>query len=152
MSLKIPAMPFSFDEHADQLIVMMRPQDFLRLAAPIADRIPSRERRSAIAAVLDAGGILATLPDLEIEIHDNEGYVIHHDGRHRAIELRERGFDLMPVHLMLEGGSLEKLRRIYPELHDEDEEYPGFDEDSLEERMNPVPPSVFIIPPEEVKA
>lgn len=152
MMSEAPAMPFNLDEHADQLIVMMRPQDFLRLAAPIAERIPSRERRGAIAAVLDAGGTLATLPELELEIHDNEGYVIHHDGRHRAIELRERGFDLMPVHLMLEGGSLETLRRIHPELHDEGEDYPGFDEDSLEERMRPVPPSVFTIPPEGSKA
>ena len=146
-----PAMPFSLDEHADQLIVMMRPQDFLRLAAPIAKRISSRERRDAIAAVLDAGGTLATIPELELEIHDSEGYVIHHDGRHRAIELRERGFDLMPVHLMLEGGSLDTLRHIHPELHDEGEDYPGFDEDSLEEKMRPVLPSVFIIPLEGPK-
>ena len=51
-----------------------------------------------------------------------------------------------------EGGSLETLRRIHPELHDEGEDYPGFDEDSLEEKMRPVLPSVFTIPPEGSKA
>ena len=147
MTTDAASLPFDLAAASDDLVAMIRPQDFLRLAAPIAERIPSRERRDAIAEVLDAGGILSTLPELEIEMHGREGYVIHHDGRHRAIELRERGHALMPVRIMIEGGSIADLKCIHPELHEEDEEYPGFDEDSLEEKMRPVPPSVLVRPP-----
>lgn len=144
MTTDAASIPFALDEHQDQLIVMMRPHDFLRLAAPIAECIPSDERRRAIAEVLDSGGTLETLPELELDVHDNEGYVIHHDGRHRAMELQHRGFSAMPVRLILEDGSLETLTRIHPELHDEGEEYPGFDEDSLDEKTRPVSPAVFM--------
>jgi len=137
-------MPFALPEDAHASIVMMHPSDFLRLAAPIAARIPSSERRKIIAGVLDAGGLLATLPELEVEIEGDDGYVRTHDGRHRALELLERGFTTMPVHLILEGGDLEDVKHLYPQMHDDDDDYPGLDEDALWEKAEPIGPDVIL--------
>lgn len=140
------SMPFVLPDDAHGPVVMMHPSDFLRLAAPIAARIPSSERRKVIAGVLDAGDLLATIPELEVEIEGDDGFVRMHDGRHRALELLKRGFTTMPVHLIIEGGELDEVKRLYPQMHDDDDDYPGFDEDSLSEKAEPIGPDVILRP------
>jgi len=128
-------------------IAFMHPADFLCLAAPVAERIDSSGRTAAVQALMDAGETFSSLPVLEINLDGEDGYVQAHDGRHRAMEILSRGGALMPVVLeVLDGETgapadpvdLEHLRLLHPQPHDEDDSYPGFDEEALEERLMPL--------------
>ena len=123
-------------------IALMNPRDFLRLAPPIASRIKSKKRRRAIAKALDKSLYLHSIPYLILDIMGPDAFVVSHDGRHRALELASRGINEMPVVIEFENGTpsdFDHISRIYPEPHDEDEEYPGYDEESLDDKLKPVP-------------
>lgn len=128
-------------------VALMHPLDFLRLASPVAARIDSAGRTEVVRALMDGGEAFSSVPCLEIAIDGDDAYVQAHDGRHRAMEILARGGTLIPV--LLEARSLEDdvpaaredldaLRLIHPQPHEEDDDYPGLDEEALEERLSPL--------------
>lgn len=143
--------PFHRDAIDDTLgsavLVLMSPDDFLRLASPISSRIDSVGRSTTIRKAMDTMTPLAALPCLEFEIDETEAWVTRHDGRHRAMELRGRGFSLIPVWVECETGEtgLRGIDAIHPQPHDEDEDYPGFDEDDLDARCTPIDASEIFV-------
>jgi len=127
-------------------VALMRVEDFLRLAAPVSTRIDSASRFAAIDACLAAGTPFATPLELILEFDEDDGEtrMNSHDGRHRAMRLAGR-VDLVPVHIVMEGFAgdppadvWDRLDVIHPEPHDDDDEYPGFDDDELWARQDPV--------------
>lgn len=114
---------------SNNLVVMMRPRDFLYLASPIPLRVDSAGRTRAIRSALNGGSRLETVPWLNVEIIDGEAVVHAHDGRHRSMELERRGFDLIPVLIVIDDWDGETVRDflsarvIHPQPADEDEDY-----------------------------
>lgn len=144
-----PFAPSAFENaSSNECLCLISPSDFLRLAAPIAARIPSRERTAAIREALNQNIPLDAIPALELSVDGTAASVTRHDGRHRAKELAQRGFALMPVLLTFDGcdpADLAHALKLYPEPHDEDEAYPGHDEDSLGDRLAPLDMSCIIL-------
>lgn len=128
------------DLEENDRIVLMSPVDFLRLAAPVSSRIASRERTIAIRSAMTAGIALESLPFLEIEGGDQDAWIMCHNGRHRAMELRDLGHAVIPVVMT---GTIVDLDRslgtvLHAQPHDDEDDYPGHDDESLEERMTPM--------------
>lgn len=128
-------------------LALMHPRDFLRLASPVSDRIDGAGRTATVRGLLDAGTPFASWPDLILDVEGERAFVMGHDGRHRAMELLERGCHLMPVVLTVEdtgepdrdpAAAVAGLRVLHPQPHDEDDAYPGWDEEALEDRLEPV--------------
>lgn len=127
--------------HQSEILCLMDPVAFLRLASPISARIDSRKRTQGIRRTLDRNVGLRTLPCLELQIDGVEASVTGHDGRHRAMELADRGHSLIPVLLCFEDCEAEDfghVNALHPQPHDDDEEYPGYDEDDLDDRERPM--------------
>ena len=71
------------------------PNDFLRLASFLKGEPNHSARR-----VFNQGGPFCGLPFFRLQKVSSEFYrVCHHDGRHRAIVLRDNGYETMPVRL-----------------------------------------------------
>ncbi len=118
------------DDHELVGIVLMPPRDFLKLAAPIAARIDSAGRINEIERCLDGGVPFETLPELRLSIQDEDAFIEMHDGRHRALCLRDRGVSLMPILLFDEermpgdpSFDWSEISHLYPQGGDDDEEY-----------------------------
>lgn len=121
-------------------IVEMSPATFLRLAPPIASRINSYLRRQEISHAIDGGTPLETLPYLNLTIYEGQAYVEEHDGRHRALEFAARGATSIPVLVEFTepNVALTPIKAIHPQAHDEDDEYPGLDEEDLDRKLRPI--------------
>lgn len=134
---------------ATSSIVLMSPEDFLRLASPMSSRIDTVGRLGSIREALDTGTPLAAILLLEVSIDGDEAVVLRHDGRHRAMELRDRGYSLVPVEIQIEddGEDISAAEIVHPQSHDEDEDYPGYDEDDLDARRTPVDASTVFLHP-----
>jgi hypothetical protein len=134
-------------------IAIMEILEFLRVAPPIPIRITTAHREKGVQAILDAGEGWATLPILCLEFDKdiNTAYIVEHDGRHRAKVLLDRGVQTIPVMVFTEGrhnAAFEPTGRpfaIYPQQHDDDEDYPGMDEAALEARQLPVMSNVVFL-------
>lgn len=122
-------------------IALMRPSDFLRLAAPIAARIDTAGRAASVRRAHSRGMPFSSLPELVLDVDGGAAYVVAHDGRHRARRLLEAGAGAMPVVLSLEPADLDgfpEIGFIHPQPHDDDDDYPGWSDDDLNERQVPV--------------
>jgi hypothetical protein len=82
-----------------ETVAMVDPEEFLALAAPTE---PDADKLEAVREALDAGVLWSDIPYLVIGPADEEGVakVTGHEGRHRAMVLREEGVRWMPVRLM----------------------------------------------------
>ena len=125
-------------------VALMRVTDFLRLCPPAAARIPSDERLAVIDGLLEAGTPFATPLELILEVDEDQTCVMSHDGRHRAQRLADL-VTYVPVHVVVEDSYgphpdnvLATLGDIFPEPHDEDENYPGWEPGELDDRLEPV--------------
>jgi len=68
--------------------------EFLKLAKKLTGRgIPTSEK------VLASGRQLDSIPQLKVESEGAISQVIGHEGRNRALSLKKRGFDTMPVEI-----------------------------------------------------
>jgi len=141
-------------------IVLMRPADFLAMAAPV----PARGLESSEDEIWEAVGAgddgrkleslptltLAFTPRRDIELGhelDLEARVIDQDGRLRASVLSDAGAELIPVALLVDpeaspapGGIDQLLQQtafIYPGQYDEDEVYDA-DPEGYERRQKPM--------------
>jgi hypothetical protein len=129
-------------------ISLVDPEIFLRLASPVSERIARERRSEAVEAVLDAGTPFSSIPELLFTAYDDgTAAVFGHEGRHRAMALRDRGVREIPVLLLPEyylgdgsgfSGSLEAIEKIYPQSHDDDESY-DLDAGELNDRLDPLP-------------
>jgi len=79
------------------LLVELPIDDYLRLAEDVGE--PVADKLKGINDALDSGEKLSDIPYLQI---NKEGSVTAHEGRHRAIALRKRGFKTIPVVLRSE--------------------------------------------------
>ena len=74
-------------------LIDMPISDFLKMAEYTAG---SPEKAATVKSVLESGKKFDDLPYLNV---DAAGKVYGHEGRHRAMELQNRGYDTMPVQL-----------------------------------------------------
>ena len=84
----------------DIVIVLMHPLDFLKLASPISSRIASQARCHVVHDLLRDGTPFSSLCTLGLDVDDDDettGYVMAHDGRHRAMVLARQGVTAIPV-------------------------------------------------------
>ena len=73
------------------------PNDFLRLASFL-----NREPNDAARRIFNQGVPFCSLPFFELNRISSEFYrVCKHDGRHRAMVLRDNGYETMPVRLQV---------------------------------------------------
>jgi hypothetical protein len=84
-------------------LVEMPVDDFLRLAEHLD--VPSPSKQQTVKDVLDRGDKFETLPHLGFT-HDGAGnaHVVSHEGRHRALALKELGVTHIPVNLISQSG------------------------------------------------
>lgn len=81
--------------HSRTKVVMMNIDDFLKLVPPL-EKI---EKKTA-GDIVKSGGKLNSLPLLRYELRDgNIAKVVDHEGRHRALALKEAGYTEMPVEI-----------------------------------------------------
>jgi len=74
----------------------IKPEDFLRLAT----FLKKEDERSRARDAFNKGVQFCTLPFLRLKKISSEVYrVDKHNGRHRAIVLRDNGYEIMPVRL-----------------------------------------------------
>lgn len=84
-------------------LIEMGIDDFLRLASDFAVG-PDKESLDRIRKSLDQGEFLKEIPFLSVKPDPNgKAVVTGHEGRHRALVLKERGYTTMPVLLRSEG-------------------------------------------------
>jgi hypothetical protein len=86
-------------------VVYMHPNEFLKMAEGLHNG-PSQDKISGIHQAVSSGVRLDAIPELKFD-HDGNGTatVIGHDGRHRAIYLRDNhGVTQIPVRLVSVGG------------------------------------------------
>jgi len=93
------------------MIVEMSPDDYIAFAEPIKG--DDAKRHKDLGAKIESGDIkkFETIPSLLLrKMEDgNDMKVYGHDGRHRAILMKEYGFAKIPVSLYLENASWERL-------------------------------------------
>lgn len=94
------ALEETADPMAKERLVYMKLDDFLNSATKI-DK-PREEKIKNIKEALDNNIPLDDIPYLIIrtDSKNKRGQVVGHEGRHRAMVLKERGYDYMPVRLM----------------------------------------------------
>jgi hypothetical protein len=94
------ALEETADPLAKERLVYMKLDDFLNSATKI-DK-PREEKIKSIKEALDNNIPLDDVPYLIIrtDSKNKRGQVIGHEGRHRAMVLKEMGYDYMPVRLM----------------------------------------------------
>lgn len=103
-----------------QHLIYMSPDEFLQMAERIEEAVPSKQE--TVEGVLSKSSKFDSIPFLAFE-HDGKGQakVVGHEGRHRAMSLKERGVTRMPVMLHSQGkdairwseqGNLKNLDRI----------------------------------------
>ena len=90
--------PTAFDDiegfKSRSKIVEMGIDEFLKLAKKLTGRgIPTSEK------VLASGRRLDSIPQLKVESEGAISQVMGHEGRNRALALKKRGFDTMPVEI-----------------------------------------------------
>jgi hypothetical protein len=84
--------------------------------------VPDAEKMTAIRDVLNAGNKLETLPLLYIDdVLGGTSKVTGHEGRHRALALKERGYTHMPVEVR---GDIRWDQQIDPKRFDYVKEWP----------------------------
>jgi hypothetical protein len=76
------------------MLVEMSPDDFLGFAYPLSNQVIAESSLITIRQGLDDGNVF-DVPRLEVDI--NGVAIGEHEGRHRALVLKERGIDKMPV-------------------------------------------------------
>lgn len=76
-------------------LILMRISKFLSLAAPLNN--PEQSKLDNIKSLIDKGEKISDLPYLKTETEDGIAKVVGHEGRHRAIVLKELGYSYMPV-------------------------------------------------------
>lgn len=129
-------------------LALMKPSDFLRLAPPVSRRIAEEGRLESVEARLQEGKALDHIPALELSIDGNAGVVTGHDGRHRAMVLHAMNVALMPVAIEPDQSlgserrysirEITALQEVFPQPHDDDDDYPGWSSAELEEKSYPV--------------
>ena len=84
-------------------LVYLTPGEFLRLAEPLDT--PFAPKAEAIQRDMGLGEKFPDVPRLKM---NEEGRIVDHDGRHRAMALRDRGVDRIPVRLESSSGAGKK--------------------------------------------
>ena len=84
-------------------LVYLTPDEFLRLAEPLDT--PFAPKAEAIQRDMGLGEKFPDVPRLKM---NEEGRIVDHDGRHRAMALRDRGVDGIPVRLESSSGAGKK--------------------------------------------
>lgn len=94
------ALEETADPMAKERLVYMKLDDFLNSAKKIEN--PREEKIKSIKEALDNNIPLDDVPYLIIrtDSKNKRGQVVGHEGRHRAMVLKERGYDYMPVRIM----------------------------------------------------
>lgn len=82
-------------------LIEMRIDDFLALARPLPQPVPSKEKN--IIEVVDSGRKLDSLPFLLVDNSKGGAKVDGHEGRHRALFFKSRGYATMPVTIKMSG-------------------------------------------------
>ena len=77
-------------------LTYMSPDQFLQLARPIEGG-PSQSKLDALRQSLDSGEKIRNMPFLNFTHEGDAARVTGHEGRHRALALKERGVEQMPV-------------------------------------------------------
>lgn len=79
-----------------QRIIYIPIDEFLKLSKKLDS--PDPKKIKTINSSLDAGKKIKFIPELFIEVsEDGSSEIVDHDGRHRAIALKERGLKTIPV-------------------------------------------------------
>ena len=81
-----------------EVFVYLTPDEFLSMAKEVGRPSPSKTK--AVNEAIDEGKKLADIPYLMIK---DDGVVIGHEGRHRALALKSRGEEKMPVLIRADG-------------------------------------------------
>lgn len=119
-----PIKAINEDKKSRRKIVYMPIDQFLEYSTPLRGD-PVASKMKSIGDSLDAGNKIRVLPELFVKVNkDGEAEIIDHDGRHRALALKERGAKTIPV--VVESGIGERV------LWDKDG---GFDEISSIEKF-----------------
>ena len=79
-------------------VIEMSPDDFLRMAEQLPDG-PSAEKLAGVQKLLSDEEEFSSIPRLVFRSKDGVAQVTTHEGRHRAMALRDRGVKSMPVEL-----------------------------------------------------
>jgi len=78
-------------------LFLFSPDDFLRLATFLEE-----EGKPAARRMFNRGKQFRSLPFFRLQEISSEVYAVQrHDGRHRATVLREKGYETMPVRVIL---------------------------------------------------
>lgn len=101
-----------------EILVYLSPDEFLSMAKEVGRPSPSKTK--AVSDVIDAGKKFADIPFLRIK--DN-GVVTGHEGRHRALALKSRGEERMPV--LIEADGIRWSEQKDPTLFDYEEVLPA---------------------------
>jgi len=80
------------------VLVYLTPDEFLSMAKEVGKPSPSKAK--AVNDAIDEGKKLADIPFLRIR---DDGVVVGHEGRHRALALKSRGEEKMPVLIEADG-------------------------------------------------
>jgi hypothetical protein len=100
-------------------LTMMSPDDFLTMAERLEQPDPTKMAR--VSAMLQRGDDFDSVPYLYFDLAGDTATVTGHEGRHRALALRERGVEQMPVSLR---GPIRWSEQGNPEAFDYVTEWP----------------------------
>jgi hypothetical protein len=79
-------------------LISLRISKFLDLAAPLNK--PEEYKIENIKGFLQKGEKIDSIPFLKTETEDGIAKVVGHEGRHRALVLKEMGYSYMPVEII----------------------------------------------------
>jgi hypothetical protein len=94
------ALEEAADPKAKETIALVRPDDFLKMAAPLENPRPEKIQR--IKQAIAEGKPLDDIPYLHLKVSKDQARAttVGHEGRHRALVFKEMGIEYMPVRVV----------------------------------------------------
>lgn len=117
------ALELAAEGGAKTRLIGLTPDEFLKMAEELP--VPDADKLKNLEEVLSRGDKLSSLPRLSFARKGGIAEVVGHEGRHRALKLKELGVEEMPVYLQgdirfneqadLAASNLDRIKGIWPE-------------------------------------